>query len=105
MCIPLHAAHPRDAMIYMDYVYQPQVAATLADYIWYITPVTDVQQIFQKEAAQATKPADKTYYNQLATSPLIFPAPSDFAKLHRYRTLTNAEENTWNSLFEPIYQA
>jgi spermidine/putrescine transport system substrate-binding protein len=105
MCIPVHAAHPRDAMIYMDWVYQPSVAATLADYIWYITPVTAVQQIFQKEAAQATKQSDKTYYTELATSPLIFPSPADFERLHRYRVLTDKEVKIWNDLFEPIYQA
>ena len=27
MCIPLHAQHPRDAMTYMDCVYQPEVGA------------------------------------------------------------------------------
>jgi spermidine/putrescine transport system substrate-binding protein len=64
-----------------------------------------VQQIFQKEAAQATKQSDKTYYTELATSPLIFPSPADFARLHRYRVLTDKEVKIWNDLFEPIYQA
>jgi spermidine/putrescine transport system substrate-binding protein len=105
MCIPIHAAHPRDAMIYMDWVYQPRIAAMLADYIDYITPVPAVQQIFEKEAAQATKPSDRKYYRGLATTPLIFPKPSDFARLHRYRVLTDAEVVVWNNLFEPIYQA
>ena len=105
MCIPLHADHPRDAMIYMDWVYQPKIAAMLADYINYITPVTAVQQIFQKDAAQATKQADKDYYTGLATSPLIFPAPSDFSRLHRYPVLTDGQVTVWNNLFEPIYQA
>jgi spermidine/putrescine transport system substrate-binding protein len=105
MCIPLHAEHPRDAMTYMDYVYQPDVAATLADYINYITPVSAVQPIFAKEADQATSKDDKDYYAGLATSPLIFPSPSDFARLHTYRVLTAEEETTWNGLFEPIYQA
>jgi spermidine/putrescine transport system substrate-binding protein len=105
MCIPIHASNPLDAMIYMDWVYQPRVAAMLADYINYITPVPATQAIFQKDAAQATSKDDKAYYTDLATSPMIFPKPSDFAKLHRYRVLTAGEEQTWNALFEPIYQA
>ena len=105
MCIPTHAGHPRDAMTYMDYVYQPDVAAALADYINYITPVTDAKQVFQKEAKDATSKDDKDYYDGLVASPLIFPQPSDFAKLHRYRVLTKSEETTWNSIFEPIYQS
>lgn len=105
MCIPVHAAHPLDAMIYMDWVYQPKIAAMLADYIWYITPVTEVQQIFEKTAANATSQKDRAYYTELATSPLIFPKPSDYARLHRYRTMSDEEQQVWNNLFEPIYQA
>lgn len=104
MCIPKHAQHPLDAMIYMDFVYKPEIAAMLAEYINYITPVNDVQPIIKQDAARA-KGSDKADLNYLADSPLIFPKASDFAKLHRYRTLTAAEEKTWNDIFEPIYQA
>jgi spermidine/putrescine transport system substrate-binding protein len=105
MCIPAHAAHPRDAMVYMDYVYQPEVGATIADYVNYITPVATAQQVFQKEARQATNKDDKQYYEQLSTSPLIFPNAAQYSKLHRYRVLTKAEEPVWNGIFEPIYQS
>jgi spermidine/putrescine transport system substrate-binding protein len=105
MCIPKYAAHPVDAMIYMDWVYQPAVAAMIADYVNYITPVTDAKLVFEKDAKDATSADDKTYYEGLATSPLIFPTPSDYAKLHRYRVLTKAEQTTWNSIFQPVYQS
>ena len=105
MCIPAHASHPRDAMIYMDWVYQPKIAAMLADYINYITPVPAAQQIFQQDAKQATKKSDKEYYTGLAASPLVFPSTSDFSKLHRYRVLTADEQVVWNNLFQPIYQS
>jgi spermidine/putrescine transport system substrate-binding protein len=74
----------------------------LCDYIWYITPVPEVKGIFEKYIAEGESPK---YYRSLATSPLIFPSESDFRKLHRYRTLTNDEEQVWNDLFQPIYQA
>ena len=105
MCIPVHAQHPLDAMTYMDFVYEPEIAAMLANYINYITPVTAVQQVFEKEAAAATNKDDKDNYTTLAESPLIFPRPSDFARLHRYRVLPSTERKQWNSLFEPIYQS
>jgi spermidine/putrescine transport system substrate-binding protein len=105
MCIPAHAKHPLDAMIYMDWVYQPNIAAMLADYINYITPVPATQAIFRKDAADATSKDDKEYYQGLSTSPLVFPKPSDFAKLHRYRVLNVEEQKVWNALFEPIYQS
>ncbi|MDQ6848387.1 MAG: spermidine/putrescine ABC transporter substrate-binding protein [Actinomycetota bacterium] len=105
MCIPRHAQHPLDAMIYMDFVYQPPIAAMLADGINYITPVTAAQGVLHKDAADATSKSDKAYYSGLASSPLIFPRKSDYSKLHRYRVLTNSEQRTWNSIFEPIYQS
>jgi spermidine/putrescine transport system substrate-binding protein len=105
MCIPVHAAHPFDAMTYMDFVYQPDIAAMLAEYINYITPVPAAKAVILQDASAATTADDKAYYEGLATSPLIFPAASDVAKLHRYRVLTADEEKTWNALFEPIYQS
>jgi spermidine/putrescine transport system substrate-binding protein len=105
MCIPTRAEHPLDAMTYMDYVYQPEIADMLAEYINYITPVPAVQQVLQQKAKTATKKSDKQFYESLATSPLIFPSKSDFSKLHRYRVLDHDEEVKWNALFEPIYQA
>jgi len=105
MCIPVHAQHPVDAMTYMDYVYKPPIAAMLADYINYITPVPATQQIFAKEAATADNKKDKEYYTNLSTSPLIFPKASDFARLHRYPTLSPKEVTIFNALFEPIYQS
>ncbi len=105
MCIPAHAQHPRDAMTYMDWVYQPKIATMLAEYINYITPVPATQQLILADAKAATNADDRTFYTQLATSPLIFPSKADYAKLHRYRVLDPAEETVWNGLFEPIYQS
>jgi spermidine/putrescine transport system substrate-binding protein len=105
MCIPKHAQHPLDAMIYMDFVYQPAVAAMIADYVNYITPVPATQQIFRKDAKQATSKSDRQYYQNLSTSPLVFPTPVDERRLHRYRVLTQSELTVWNNLFEPIYQS
>ena len=57
------------------------------------------------DAKDATTKADREYYTQLSTSPLVFPQKADFAKLHRYRVLSKAEEKVWNGIFEPIYQS
>jgi spermidine/putrescine transport system substrate-binding protein len=104
MCIPVHAQHPRDAMTYMDFVYDPKIQALITDYVNYITPVPATQAIFKKDAATSTGD-DKTYYEGLSTSPLIYPAVSDYSKLHRYRDLDPEEEKAWEALFEPIYQS
>ncbi len=104
MCIPQHAAHPLDAMIYMDYVYQPNIAALIAEYVNYITPVADAAAYIEKDA-QAASGADRKALEIVAKSPLIFPSESDFAKLHRYRVLSDAEQKTWDALFQPVYQS
>jgi spermidine/putrescine transport system substrate-binding protein len=104
MCIPKHAAHPLDAMTYMDFVYKPEIGAMIAEYVNYITPVAKAQDVIKSDAAKASG-SDKTDLLALADSPLIFPKPSDFSKLHRYRVLTTQEEQTWNGIFEPIYQS
>jgi spermidine/putrescine transport system substrate-binding protein len=105
MCIPAHAAHPRDAMIYMDWVYQPKIAAMLAEYINYITPVPATQQLILEDAKNATSKDDKASLEELANSPLIFPSKADYSKLHRYRVLDPDEEKVWDKIFEPIYQS
>ena len=42
MTIPITAKNPVDAIMLMDFFYQVEVAATLAEYINYITPVPAV---------------------------------------------------------------
>ena len=44
MCIPVNAQNPRDAMVLMDYFYQPQVEAVAACYNDYVCPVPVAQQ-------------------------------------------------------------
>jgi spermidine/putrescine transport system substrate-binding protein len=104
MCIPGHAQHPLDAMTYMDWVYQPSVAAALAEGVNYITPVPNSAADIIKDANALTG-KDKASLKELASDPLIFPSVADYAKLHRYRVLDAQEQKVWNSLFEPIFQS
>jgi spermidine/putrescine transport system substrate-binding protein len=104
MCIPKYASNAYDAMTYMDWVYQPSVAATMADYINYITPVEGVQQIFAEDAKTAKAKSDRSYYAELAASDLVFPTSADYQKLYSYRTLTGSQQKVWDGLFQAVYQ-
>ncbi|MGF7239304.1 MAG: polyamine ABC transporter substrate-binding protein [Frankia sp.] len=104
MCIPYHAAHPVDAITYMDFVYQPTIAAMLAEAIDYITPVPAANAAILSDAAKLSG-SDAADLKELATDPLIFPSSAELAKAHRYQVLNAAQEKEWNSIFEPIYQA
>lgn len=96
MCIPLHAQHPVDAIKFMDFVYQPDIAAEMADFIWYVTPVPSAKQVV----------VDKLKDPLVGNSPLIFPAADDIAKTHGYRVFKSTdEEDQWNSVFQPIYSS
>lgn len=101
MCIPLGAAHPVDAITYMNWVYQPRVAATMAESIEYITPVPSAKQFIEQDAA-AAKPADRAGLLQLSNSPLIFPSQDLLAKTYYYRVLNADETTQWNDIFNAV---
>jgi len=104
MAIPKGAKHPLDAITYMDYVYRPDVATMLTEYIAYITPVPSVKDRLQAEAAKASG-EDKDYLDSLIDSPLVFPTEADLVNTKRYRVLSVEEEQVWNRIFQPIVQS
>lgn len=67
MVIPVGAPNVGAAFGWMDFVYQPEVAADLTEYITYVSPVDGVQDVLQK-----TNP-------KLARDPLVFPS-AEFQK-------------------------
>jgi spermidine/putrescine transport system substrate-binding protein len=104
MCIPQKAKHPLDAIMYMDYVYKPDVAADLTAYISYITPVPAAKDQLQAQAAKASG-EDKETLEGVIASPLVFPTDADLAKTKAYRVLTPEEQKVWDRIFQPIIQS
>jgi spermidine/putrescine transport system substrate-binding protein len=103
MTIPVGAAHPLDAITYMNWVYQPRIAATMAESIEYITPVPSAQSFIAQDAAAAKTAADKASLLELSTDPAIFPAPETLANTSYYRVLASKEEtNQWLDLFTSV---
>ena len=49
MVIPAKAAHPLDAIMYMDFVYRPEIAAMIADWVAYTSPVPAAKEIILNE--------------------------------------------------------
>ncbi len=91
MMIPMNAANPLSAAQWMNYYYQPRVAAMVADWVEYITPVSDAKNILA-----VSDPS-------VARSPLVFPTPGMAARARSYPTYrTRAEYDAWNGLFDPI---
>jgi spermidine/putrescine transport system substrate-binding protein len=102
MMIPKTARNPVDAIMLMDFFYDPATAASLTEYINYVTPVSRTRGIIRSNAAKAAGRRKKTL-EQLADSPLIFPSDTDYSKLHSYRPFESArEKQQYLSIFQPI---
>ncbi len=104
MMIPRTAANPVDALMLMDFLYEPQVAAGLAEYINYIPPVPEVQNILEEKAADASG-EEKEFLEDLVGSPLVFPTEEDYAKLHNYVPLSVDQEESFSPLFLSVTQS
>jgi spermidine/putrescine transport system substrate-binding protein len=100
MAIPKGAQHPVDAITFMDYVYKPEIAAMIAAYVAYVTPVPSAREEILELAEQAETPAKRDNLLSIADSPLVFPTPEDEARLFSYRDLADDEElSAWNAAF------
>jgi len=64
MVIPIGAPNPTAAEAFMNYVYEPEVQANIAEYVNYVTPVEGVKEILAKRDPE------------LAKNQLIFPSAS-----------------------------
>ena len=94
MSIPQNAVNPIDAHEFMNFVYQPDIAAQIVGWVNYICPVPEAKEIL----------ADTEGYEAIADSPLVFPTPEMESNLHRYTVLDDEEEAAWNELFGAVIQ-
>ncbi|MEW9555200.1 spermidine/putrescine ABC transporter substrate-binding protein [Nonomuraea sp. NPDC050783] len=104
MLIPKGAANPLDALMLMDYLYQPAVAAELDEFIQFVTPVPAVQDLL-REKAKSAKGEDKKALEQMVDSPLMFPTEADYARLRGYTPLDNKQQQVFNPIFQSVTQA
>jgi spermidine/putrescine transport system substrate-binding protein len=88
--IPIGSPRKANAEELINYYYEPEVAAEVAAWVNYITPVVGA-----KEAAVKIDP-------QLADNQLIFPDDTTLANAHIFRTLTPAEEQKYQAAFQKV---
>ena len=88
--VPIGSEHKENVETLINYYYEPEVAAEVAAWVNYITPVVGA-----KEAAMAIDP-------ELANNQLIFPDDATPAKAHVFRTLDGAEEQKYGAEFQSI---
>lgn len=107
MVIPKGAQHPNDALAFMDFVFRPEIAAQIAEYVNFICPVPAAQEIIRTHAQEAADAGDQEtadYLTSVAESELVFPSEEMLSQVHSYKVLSEEEEELWNSLFQEITQ-
>ncbi|MGV9268769.1 polyamine ABC transporter substrate-binding protein [Kitasatospora sp. NPDC003701] len=93
MLVPAKARHKANAEKLIDFYYQPKIAAQLAAGIGYVSAVTGME----KELA--------TLAPDSAANPLVVPTPEMAAKAHVFRSLTEAEESSFEEKFSKLIGA
>ncbi|MEX2276106.1 MAG: spermidine/putrescine ABC transporter substrate-binding protein [Actinomycetota bacterium] len=106
MMIPANAAHPDAAYALMDYVYQPDVAQGITEWVLYMSPVPEVQEMIAEHAKEAEADGDKGYANKLqqtADSEFLWPTPEFLSNTKFAKDLRTDEEiQEWDAIFLPI---
>ncbi len=88
--VPMGSPRKKNAETLMNYYYQPEVAAEVAAWVNYITPVVGA-----REAAAELFP-------EVAENELIFPSPATMAKAHIFRTLDSKDDQAFNAEFQRV---
>src|SRR5215216_951731 len=90
MVIPVGAPNPTAAEAWMNYVYDPKNQAQITDWNYYVSPVSGVKEILQKQDPPAAK------------SELIFPSKQFTAKCDTAPTITGEEETKITQAFNAV---
>jgi spermidine/putrescine transport system substrate-binding protein len=90
MVIPVGAPNPTAAEAFMNYVYDPQNQAQIAEYVNYVTPVEGVKEILAKKNPE------------LAENQLIFPSASFTKKCSNTPILKGEEEQKVIQAFDAV---
>ena len=90
MVIPKGATNKYTAELMMNWVYDPKIAAQIANYVYYVSPVEGAATEIAKLDPAAAK------------NPLLFPPPEVVAKQYSFQFLTDALESKMNDLMADL---
>jgi spermidine/putrescine transport system substrate-binding protein len=90
MLVPNKASHKGNAEKWINYYYEPEVAAKLAAFVWYICPVKGA-----KEAMEKVDPS-------LVDNELIFPTDKTLSVSHAFMALDEKKERKYQGAFADV---
>jgi spermidine/putrescine transport system substrate-binding protein len=90
MVIPKGAPNKAQAEAWINYYYQPEVAAQVEAYVNYVCPVKGAREVLIADDPE------------IGENPLIFPPEDVVARLHQFRALDADEEEAWSEAFSRV---
>lgn len=90
MLIPNLASHQKNAEKWVNFYYEPEIAARLAAYVWYVCPVAGAQAEMEK--------IDPT----LVDNPLIFPTQEYLARTHSFMALEEYQMREYEGAYSDV---
>ena len=90
MIIPNMASHQLNAERWINWYYDPKIAAMLAAYVWYVCPVVGAREEMEN--------IDPT----LVDNPLIFPTEEYLAATHAFMALTEAQMRDYEGEYADV---
>ncbi len=90
MLVPNKATHKGNAEKWINYYYEPEVAAKLAAYVWYICPVKGAQEAMEKVDSS------------LVDNELIFPTEETLLQTHSFMALKEGKQRQYQGDFADV---
>lgn len=90
MLVPVQGNHKANAEKWIDYYYDPAVAAKLAAYVWYVCPVEGA-----REEMESIDPS-------LVDNPLIFPTEDYLSQTHGFMALEDSKASGYERDFADV---
>lgn len=88
--VPMGSPRKTNAETLMNYYYEPEVAAEVAAWVNYITPVVGAYEVALDQ------------YPDLAENQLIFPNEDTLSRSHIFRTLSSEDDQAFNGEFQRV---
>jgi len=105
MMIPANSANPQGAYQLMDFVYQPEIAQLITEWVLYMSPVPAVQDLIAQHASEA-EGEEAEDLQETADSVFLWPDDALLAKTPFGRNLTTDEEREeYDAIFVPITES
>jgi spermidine/putrescine transport system substrate-binding protein len=93
MVVAKHSQHLTAAAQWMNFVYEPKIAARITAAVQYISPCAGVAEELRKMGGTAA---------QLASNPLLFPDAATRARLSTFANLSDADTRKFNTAFKQL---